>query len=912
MSLGVPKVQRKTVKGGAGVVRAPKKHGEPDTKGLERLSDAIKQIQQHNASQLSFEEHYRYAYNLVLRKHGHTLYNKVAELVTAHLEKETTDNIVPAFPPSSSSASLTTTSASSSATANASANVQAAQAGQLFLDRIKAVWDDHTACMGKLRDVLKYMDKTYTGTNGVPPIWDLGLALFFHRVILFSTDPKPKSKQASSSTPTPRVGSTSSFANGISSSSSTAAPARVLPTSNSTTVAHHLINTLLTVIRIEREGEVVSRHSIQSTVEILSQLTDEGLVALPLTASVGIGAGAPAYNGSSGSSSGGVGSGAASLRSKPVMGEGPAGEQLSPYKTSFEAAFLKQTREFYTRESQALLIECDAPNYLIRIQRRLEEEALRAQSYLARSTEPLLTKLLEDVLINKHLTAILEHSASGLATLINDSRIEDLQRLYNLFGRVERGRPTLQSGISAWIVMIGKQINEGLLVVVEEDAPAPAAEPEEEDPKGKGKAKAKGGPDASMGAKTKAALGWVQNVLDLKDKFDTLLIEAFASDKSIEKSINDAFNTFVNQNHKSPEYISLFIDENLKKGLKGKSEAEVDEVLNKTIALFRFLTEKDAFERYYNSHLAKRLISQRSVSDDAERNMLAKFRIEAGAAFTKSAEGMMKDVKTSEDAIAEYKRHQDRATDKAPFDMVPIICGQNNWPFSNIDRLCNLPDVLLKGVAAYSAFYNTKHSGRKLTFRPELGNVEVRVKFDARSHELTVSTHAMVVLALFEGLAKEETLSYNDVERTTNMAPAELKRTLQSLACAKYKILTKVPKGRDINDDDVFFFNSAFTCPLAKIRIQTVVNKVETAEERKETEGKVEEERRSLYDACIVRVMKDRKQMLHQELVSEVIKQLSSRFKPSPPPIKQSIERLIEKEYLERDDTDRRKLRYLA
>lgn len=91
-----------------------------------------------------------------------------------------------------------------------------------------------------------------------------------------------------------------------------------------------------------------------------------------------------------------------------------------------------------------------------------------------------------------------------------------------------------------------------------------------------------------------------------------------------------------------------------------KTEAEVDIVLNKTIALFRFLTEKDVFEKYYNSHLAKRLVSGRSVSDDAERGMLAKFKIEAGAAFTKSAEGMMKDVKISEEMLPAYKRYQDR------------------------------------------------------------------------------------------------------------------------------------------------------------------------------------------------------------------------------------------------------------
>lgn len=83
-------------------------------------------------------------------------------------------------------------------------------------------------------------------------------------------------------------------------------------------------------------------------------------------------------------------------------------------------------------------------------------------------------------------------------------------------------------------------------------------------------------------------------------------------------------------------------------------------MLNKTIALFRFLTEKDVFEKYSNSHLAKRLVQGRSVSDDAERGMLAKFKVEAGAAFTKAAEGMMKDVKISEEMIPAFKRYQER------------------------------------------------------------------------------------------------------------------------------------------------------------------------------------------------------------------------------------------------------------
>lgn len=58
--------------------------------------------------------------------------------------------------------------------------------------------------------------------------------------------------------------------------------------------------------------------------------------------------------------------------------------------------------------------------------------------------------------------------------------------------------------------------------------------------------------------------------------------------------------------------------------------------------------------------------------------------------------------------------------------------------------------------------------------------------------------------------------------------------------------------------------------------------------------------------------MKDRKALLHADLVNEVVKQLSSRFQPKPAMIKLAIERMIDKEYLERDGLDRKRLLYLA
>jgi cullin 3 len=74
----------------------------------------------------------------------------------------------------------------------------------------------------------------------------------------------------------------------------------------------------------------------------------------------------------------------------------------------------------------------------------------------------------------------------------------------------------------------------------------------------------------------------------------------------------------------------------------------------------------------------------------------------------------------------------------------------------------------------------------------------------------------------------------------------------------------------------------------------------------------VSEDRRYEIEASIVRVMKARKKLQINQLITEVTEQLSRRFPPNPTQIKARIETLIEREYLKRDDADQRVFHYVA
>ena len=53
----------------------------------------------------------------------------------------------------------------------------------------------------------------------------------------------------------------------------------------------------------------------------------------------------------------------------------------------------------------------------------------------------------------------------------------------------------------------------------------------------------------------------------------------------------------------------------------------------------------------------KRLLFNKSSSDDAERSMITKLKVECGCQFTTKFEGMFNDMRMASDTLAHYKEY---------------------------------------------------------------------------------------------------------------------------------------------------------------------------------------------------------------------------------------------------------------
>jgi len=545
---------------------------------------------------------------------------------------------------------------------------------------------------------------------------------------------------------------------------------------------------------------------------------------------------------------------------------------LDAYNADLEEALLSATREYYAKKRD-FWINDSTPEYLIKAEEALNEERNRVADYLNSSSESKILKVVEEEILEKVEMVLLEKETSGCRALLQNDKSEDLQRMFRLFSRLENGLNPMASIVQSFISAMGDDI------INRRQARLDGGEKDKnDDPR------------------------FVKALIALHEKYLGVVKKDFSGHSLFQKALKDAFVEVVNKNvgqYTNAELMSTFCDRILKSGGEKLSESEVEETLDRIVQIFSYLTDKDMFAEIYRNQLAKRLLNQRSTSNDSEKLMIAKLKMQCGTQFTSKMEGMLADLAVGSEQRTEFEQRMRSVDTKLDFSVQVLTTGF--WPSYKSPQVSLTPEMS-KCMGVFKEWHDKKHQKRKLSWMFSQGNASVRGTFGKKSYDLQVSTlQAIALNALNDGV----TLTFEEFARKLNLDHAIMKPLMHSLSCGKYKVVRKTPPGNKINTSDKFAANVKFTCNMRKIRIPMA--SLDSSFNTK----RVEEDRSIAIEAAIVRIMKARKTLQHQQLLSEVLAQLAF-FNPNPRVIKKRIEALIDREYLERSADNPHVYNYLA
>ncbi|CAH8517211.1 unnamed protein product [Heterobilharzia americana] len=513
---------------------------------------------------------------------------------------------------------------------------------------------------------------------------------------------------------------------------------------------------------------------------------------------------------------------------------------LKLYDSIFLTEFLRKSQQLYTYEADSLARQLSVPEYLLHVDKRIMEEEDRLVVYLdANSTRHLLISTLVSELLTRPLDYLLDN---GLVNPLKTKQIAQLSLFYSLISRVPNGIDKLRTHFRNYIIQMGREIVENPTQDAEKDRVM------------------------------------IQNLLDSRDFLSEIIVSCFADDSSFMRVLQDAYEEFINQRPNKPaEFLAKYLDSHLRSGNKAQTEEELDKLMDKAMILFRFIDGKDIFEAFYTKELAKRLLLNKSASVDAEKAMLSKLKQECGPNYTRKMETMFQDIELSKQLSKNFRLS---LPDNYSIELsVNVICPASWPPYPQ--TTANYPPEMLSLREEFTRFYLSHHQGRKLIYEPSLGTCVVRAKFPTTPNlrkELQVSELQALVLLQFNK-SDNTPITYATIAENTGIEEKELKRTLLSLAAGKgQRVLIKNPANLEIENEHKFIFNTEFSHRLTRIKFNQIQLK-ETEQEQVATEERVFADRVAHVDCCIVRIMKTRKTIDHNSLLSEVYKQLQFPLK---------------------------------
>ncbi|CAL8069648.1 unnamed protein product [Calicophoron daubneyi] len=599
------------------------------------------------------------------------------------------------------------------------------------------------------------------------------------------------------------------------------------------------------------------------------------------------------------------------------------------YNEIFQNPLLEATETYYSNWASQRESTLSCSNYVTEALALREVEETRALHYYKCSFEKIQS-LFQDIIVKQRLDFLNQ----SVRTMVSEENKTDLLNLFQLLAP-----NSLYSELSHWFGQhVMTLIREAIMALPQDSNLAPTH--------------------------------FVESLLSIRNRFIHFIDEVFDGMNSFRNQMDRAFNLAINDRNtlhqagssgakpllsRPSELLSRYMDSLLRRSGKYPSESEVEAKLTASISIFKYIDDKDAFQKYYQRMLCKRLISNASCAMELEESVINQLKAVCGYEFTGKFHRMFNDVQLASEMNRNFSAYLDKQAVRFTFGHHFNVLTQCSWPISltgSAEFL--LPSELQQCTAQFEAFYSSSFQGRKMHWAHNYSTVELSLLYADKPYQLQAPALHAAVLLLFDTVDSDRILlkdlyatiqlnaeSHRPSTASTSHAegasatdsmdtsPSEGLNSNSELEFCQRMLLPLMEMGliglesdgtvqktihsNTLTPETVIVLNRLFTNKRLKIRVNFSAQTKETVQVAEDpVDRQVNEDRRYFIQAAIVRIMKARKQIEHGALIECVLQQASGRFQPPIPLVKRCIETLIDKGYLERNPDNPCQYSYLA
>ena len=560
------------------------------------------------------------------------------------------------------------------------------------------------------------------------------------------------------------------------------------------------------------------------------------------------------------------------------------GPDPTPVQDYWYNYFQQDTEQFVVNKAKKDIQNRSTPEYVIEELKFLDEEKERQTELLNPIFFEKLNAIIYKEIIGKYMVELVDMD-TGVKNMLENNKYEELEDLYNLFKFYEPSLHEISRIFKTYIKNRGNALRSNKEIY--------------KDPK-----------------------KMVPQLINLQKEINTLVLNCFKNNGVLQKGRDNAFNEFMKSDYYSKQ-LAFYLDYCMRADFKGKAEEYIDKTLDDIIALFKNLETKYVFQQETEKKMSERLIKELTLSINNEKIFISKLKQESDISLVSKMSGMMQDLENNKNESEAYRNSASKGVPNGIKFGVKVI-SNNAWEVNKKHLFeIKLSPLFSSCIDDFNNYYTKKHQEQKLIWYLDFSKVEIQYLY-LKNKNTSVSTLSQILILL--ELENSKTESIKNLAEKYECSTEIIKDNIRGLIfnpvfnpkgeANKGIIQCTTNKTSEFIDTDTFQINKEFTIhkpkfstiPLAKKKTEQQLNEEERA-------SAIEYQRYEAYliQSALTRIMKSRIGQVtpHNWLVSEAIKQID-RLKAQPQQIKENIEKLIEKNYIKRDEKNKGCYEYVA